>query len=668
MIQLSDLPGLGKKRLEALRNAGINSVGRLILTLPGSYQDMTQSTPIADVPLGADVCVTGYILREPRLSHFRGLSCVTCVLSDDTGKLNLQWYNQPWMKDQLSTEGEITLFGRVNLNKQGKPVMNSGRIVTEAILQPVYSPIKQLPGKTLREVIRCALEHVEECLPETLPEDVRIRHHLCERNFALRQAHFPENGEMLKIALRRLSFEALLMYQTATKVCRRERGLALPLSLPGATDEFLSSLPFPPTNAQRRVLDEISKDLSSGIQMNRMVQGDVGCGKTAVAFACLYLCARCGHQGILMAPTEILARQHLESAQKMLEPLGIKCGLMLGGMKAKEKKAALESISKGEWQVVIGTHALLGKDIAYRDPALVITDEQHRFGVLQRGKLLRQDQESALSPHALVMSATPIPRSLSLVLMGDLELSVIDEMPLGRRRVETRLVPEEKREAMYGFLVNSCKAGRQAYIVCPLVEESETLDAASARETYIALSTGPLRELRLGLTWGAQPEKEKEETLRAFTAGEIQVLVSTTVVEVGVNVPNATVMVIENAERFGLSQLHQLRGRVGRGSEQSWCFLMARKNERLQVLCDTDDGFRIAEKDLELRGPGDYLGTRQHGEMLPGMQFTTDMELLRETGDCLKYLEKEAPEESRELVKKSAAEQFRELTESIVMN
>lgn len=671
MIELSSLPGLGPKRLKALQNAGISSVSRLILTLPKDYQDMTVDTPVSGLEPGRDACVTGVVCRAPKLARFRGISRVTAAIEDESGKLSVIWYNQPWIMDRIPEEGEITLFGRVYPDKRGKLVMNSPRLVEERVLLPVYAAMRDVPGKVLREAIRLALQHAEECLPETLPEDVRLRYHLCERNYALRQAHFPSSREALAPALRRLSFEALLMYQTATQLCRKERQAARPLKMEGAVDAFLSSLPFPPTNAQRRVLYEIEEDLKKPLAMNRMVQGDVGCGKTAVAFACLYLCAKAGHQGILMAPTEILARQHLESAQKLLEPLQVKCGLLLGGMKAKEKKEALAAIRSGEWQCVIGTHALLSEGVGFADPALVITDEQHRFGVLQRGKLLmpsRGEGEEAVSPHALIMSATPIPRSLSLVMLGDLDLSVIDEMPAGRQPVRTRVVPESRRDDMYGFVLRTCKSGRQAYVVCPLVEENETLDARSARETYAELAQGPLSELCLGLTWGAQPEKEKQEVLERFRAGEIDVLIATTVVEVGVNVPNATVMVVENAGRFGLSQLHQLRGRVGRGGGESWCFLLSGENSRLSVLCDTNDGFRIAEKDLELRGPGDYLGTRQHGELMPGMQLTENMGLMAETRECMRYLREEAPEESRRLVLETARQEFRELIDSIVMN
>jgi len=379
-------------------------------------------------------------------------------------------------------------------------------------------------------------------------------------------------------------------------------------------EEFWKTLPFSPTNAQRNALKEILRDMAAKAPMARLVQGDVGCGKTAIAFGAMYACAQYGWQCALMAPTEILAEQHYESAKAMLEPLGVKCGLLKGGMGAKARREAKEAIASGQWQAVIGTHALISKDIEYKNLGLVITDEQHRFGVEQRTVL----QEKGASPNVLVMSATPIPRTLSLILYGDLDITVVGELPPGRTPVKTRIVPEAKREGMYGFLLSEIANGRQIYIVCPLVDASEAVEAKSAEEVYKELCEGPLASVRVGLAHGKMKNADKEEVLSAFRSGELDVLVATTVIEVGVNVPNASVMVVENADRYGLSQLHQLRGRVGRGSEISWCFFMAEPNERLKTLVETNDGFKVAEKDLELRGPGEILGTRQSGAVSPG--------------------------------------------------
>lgn len=670
MMALQELRGLGRARLDILEKAGIHTVADLLLTLPVRYQDTTAATPIGELKPGMEACVSGYPKANPRLSRFRGLSSVTLRLCDETGGVPVVWYNQPWLQEQIHQEDLLTLYGRVDRDKQGRLRMASPVIVKERGILPVYRALTGIPPKVMREVIRQALTQIEDCCPETLPDILRLKYHLCERNFALRQAHFPETKANLAIALRRVSFEGMLLYQAAAAAMRgeRARGVALPVPKDGPA-AFWRSLPFAPTGAQKRVLEEIAADLRADSAMGRMVQGDVGCGKTALAFGAIYLAAQAGYQSALMAPTEILARQHLESAKKLLEPLGIPCGLLIGGMKARERKEALDSILSGAWRCVIGTHALISEGVQYEKLGLVITDEQHRFGVRQRRLLSRKGDQEEAAPNELVMSATPIPRSLALVLYGDLDLSVVDELPPGRTPVKTRIVPEDKREGLYNFIRKEAAKGRQAYIVCPLVEESEVIDARSAQETYAELCTGPLADLRLGLTFGSQDPIEKEETIQKFSQGEIDVLVSTTVIEVGVNVPSATVMVIENADRFGLSQLHQLRGRVGRGAEESWCFLMAAPNERLTTLCETGDGFKIAQKDLEMRGPGDFLGTRQHGDtLIPGMALGADVQMLEETSNCLKWLRSPGYEEEWAQVRKSAAAAFARVMEDVAMN
>ena len=670
MRTLEELKGIGKARLETLKTAGIRTLTDLLLTLPVRYQDTSTVTPLAEAAPGMELCVSGYPKAAPRLSRFRGLTSVTLRLCDETGGLPIVWFNQPWLQTQIKPDALLTLYGRVDRDKQGRVRMVSPVIVRERGILPVYRALPGIPPKAMRDMMRQALTQLEDCCPETLPDILRIKYRLCERNFALRQAHFPETKENLAIALRRVSFEGMLLYQAAAASLRGERAKGIVINVPEkGVDAYWAALPFPPTGAQKRVLSEIAADLAAPSAMGRMIQGDVGCGKTALAFGAMALTARAGYQCALMAPTEILARQHLESAKKMLEPLGISCGLLLGGMKAKERREALESIASGQWQAVIGTHALISEGVAYKNLGLVVTDEQHRFGVRQRRLLSKKAAESDNSPNELVMSATPIPRTLALVLYGDLDLSVVDELPPGRTPVKTRLVPEEKREGLYDFIKKEAAKGRQTYIVCPLVEESEQIDARSAQETYAELCTGPLSDLRLGLTFGEQDAAEKEETIRRFAQGELDVLVSTTVIEVGVNVPSATVMVIENADRFGLSQLHQLRGRVGRGAEESWCFLMAAPNERLKTLCETGDGFKIAQKDLELRGPGDFLGTRQHGDtLIPGMALGADVQMLEETSNCLKWLRSPGCEEEWAQVKHSAQAAFSRALDEIAMN
>ena len=663
MNGLETLRGVGAARLNALKAAGVCTMRDLLFTLPVSYKDTLDPTPIGALTPGKSACVSAFLKAPPKLTHFKGKSLVAAKLTDGTRTLTAQYYNQPWMKEQLNTEGELLLYGRVD-EVRGALVMQSPSLERERALLPVYRPLPGVPGRTFAQLVRQALGQIDDCVAETLPEAVRRKHQLCEINFALRESHFPQSKEMLAIAKRRLAFESLLLYQAATGLLRGAKAEGVRIPAAGA-DEFWRSMPFAPTNAQKRALEQIGADMASPRAMARMVQGDVGCGKTAVAFGAIFLAARGGFQSALMAPTEILARQHMESAKKMLEPLGIPCGLLVGGMKAAERREALEHIADGTWRAVIGTHALLSEGVTCRDLGLVVTDEQHRFGVRQRRALAGKAQAE---PNALVMSATPIPRSLALVLYGDLDLSVIDEMPPGRTPVETRVVPENRRDGLYGFIRAEAKAGRQTYIVCPLVEDSETAEAASAQNTYAELTNGPLTDLRIGLTFGSQDAAEKERVMAAFSRGEIDVLVSTTVIEVGVNVPNASVMVIENADRFGLSQLHQLRGRVGRGADKSWCFLMAKKNERLDALCRTNDGFEIANEDLRQRGPGDFLGTRQHGErLLPGVTDGMDARLIDETRECLRAL-REGREDGIEQVENAARAAYERLFSDIAFN
>ena len=423
----------------------------------------------------------------------------------------------------------------------------------------------------------------------------------------------------------------------------------------GIAQAFWDTLPFSPTRAQRRVLDEVIGDLRAPYPMARLVQGDVGSGKTAIAFAAMYAAVSAGWQCALMAPTEILASQHMESARKMLEPLGISCGLLTGSLTPKKKREAHEAIASGAWQVVIGTHALITEGVEYRKLGLVITDEQHRFGVKQRTTLSQKGE----SPNVLVMSATPIPRTLSLILYGDLDISIVDELPPGRTPVKTNIVPEVKRKDMYGFLRSEVQKGRQIYVVCPLIEESEAVDALPAEAVYEKLKREELPDLRVELVHGRLKAKDKEELLNAFHAGEVDVLVSTTVIEVGVNVPNASVMVIENAERFGLAQLHQLRGRVGRGAAVSYCFLMSEPNQRLRLLTKSNDGFEIAQKDMEIRGAGELFGTRQSGELSLGLGAGMgDAALLKETHDAARALLKTAGSEEARIILELARERY----------
>lgn len=631
-IPLKNVRGIGPARIKALAGAGIHTVRALVACLPTRYIDLTEITPIGDVQEGKPCAVRGRITGPVREIHARKLNIVQVELTDDTGTIQALWFNQPWLKKTLSGGEDLLLYG-TPVYRKGQlalqsPSMESGDLP----LRPVYRSIAGIPPKAFAACIYSALTMAEGQWKDELPESLRKRYSLCERNFAMLQAHRPESREALKSARYRLAFEEMLLFQAGLMLLRRgsgQEGVQIDCTAEDG-EAFWDTLPFSPTNAQRKALQEILGDLRERGPMARLVQGDVGCGKTAIAFAAMYVCAQYGWQCALMAPTEVLAEQHFASAQKLLSPLGVRCGLLTGAIGAKARREAKEAIASGAWQVVIGTHALISKDIEYRNLGLVITDEQHRFGVAQRTTL----QEKGKLPNVLVMSATPIPRTLSLILYGDLDITIVDELPPGRTPVRTRIVPENKREGMYGFLLQEIAQGRQAYIVCPLVDPSEAVEAKSAEEMHAELTSGALSSVRVGLVHGRMKAQEKDAVLEAFRAGELDVLIATTVIEVGVNVPNASVMVIENADRYGLSQLHQLRGRVGRGSDVSWCFFMAEPNERLKTLVETNDGFLVAEKDLTLRGPGELLGTRQSGAVAPGPSaLSGDSALLKLTHD-----------------------------------
>ncbi|MCR5567468.1 MAG: ATP-dependent DNA helicase RecG [Clostridiales bacterium] len=637
-MELTELSGIGPVRAETLRAMGIFSLRDLLYTLPVRYEDHQTVSPCNTKKEGP-VLVRGTLVQAPRLSFYHGLKKVTATVEDAYGKMPVCWYNMPWIAGELKQGQEVRLYGRLTVKNNRRVLQNPKFAAEDEGLVPVYRTMKGFPAKSFRNLIRNALECVDDCCPETLPSGFRIRNRLCELNYAIRQAHFPDGYEALRIARRRLSFEQILLYLTYVTVARSAGQSGIPFDFDeGAPARYWDSLPYRPTGAQEKVLRDIAADLRKNSAMSRLVQGDVGCGKTAVAFGAVYLSAVSGFQSCMMAPTEILAVQHYENARMTLEPLGIRCRLLTGSTKAKDRKAILRELKEHECDAVFGTHALISRDVEYGRLGLVITDEQHRFGVNQRSSLQMKGKKDEAFPHVLVMSATPIPRTLALILYGDLDLSVIDEMPGGRIPVKTRMVPEAKRDDMYRFLRKEIGKGKQAYIVCPLVEDDEESgDLRSAKALFASLKENELKGLRIGLTWGSQKSEDKNKVLHEFAAGTYDVLVSTTVIEVGVNNPNATIMIIENAERYGLSQLHQLRGRVGRGKDESWCFLFAEPSEKLRVFCSTNDGFIIAQKDLELRGPGDLTGTRQSGEAGSDILFT-DIRLLDEVSESVRQL------------------------------
>ena len=640
--RLDTLPGIGPARARGLEKLGLVTVEDLLRCYPRSYEDRRKFSTVAAAPVDIPVCLELLVAEPPRLSRIRkGLELVKARLVDDTGSLTATFFNQSYMKDALRPGETYIVYGKVEgppgRRQMTNPVCErSDRVRFTGCILPVYALTHGISNNLLAGLARRCVDECAGQLEEVLPGPLRREHALAAAEFACRNIHFPRDEEALELARRRLIFEELfyLTCGMALLRTRRDEAAGVPFAIP-PVEEFLALLPFPLTGAQRRVMDEIAADVSAGPPMNRLVQGDVGSGKTMVAAYGAWLAAKNGRQCALMAPTELLAEQHFRSLAPLLEQAGLRVGLLTGAVKGKARKELLAALAAGELDLLIGTHALLSEGVDYAELGLVITDEQHRFGVAQRAAL---SAKARRPPHVLVLSATPIPRTLSLVIYGDLDVSVIDELPPGRTPVQTFVVGEDKRQRMYGFVRKLVGEGRQAYIVCPAVEEGEDEGAGlKAATTYAqGLQTEVFPDLRVGLVHGKMKPREKDAVMTAFAGRELDVLVSTTVIEVGVDVPNAALMVVENADRFGLSQLHQLRGRVGRGKHQSYCVLVTSTRNpdsraRLKVLTKTTDGFQIAEEDLKLRGPGDFFGQRQHG--LPQLRIADlagDMRVLKE--------------------------------------
>lgn len=645
--ELTVLKNLGTKRAQALCDAGICTLSDLARCFPRAYRDLDDIRPIAQTSFERHDVIQGRISGRVDKAFFGRMCIVRARIEDASGSLIAVWYNQPWLASQLSTGQVLKLYGRAEY-RRGVKQMLSPQICHGHGIEPLYRKINGVPDAMLRTWIAAAAQREAAEMPEMLPEDLRARHGLCTYAQAILQAHAPESRQSLAQAKRYLAFEQLLIYQLALGSMRaRGEGGAVIAADMKALDEYISSWPFAPTGAQKRVISAIARDMAAPAPMARLVQGDVGCGKTAVAFAAIYLAARAGWQSALMAPTEVLARQHYENALRELEPLGVKCALLTGSVTGAKRREVLKSLADGSCLLAIGTHALISEGVKYAHLGLVVTDEQHRFGVRQRTLLSEKGQ----SPNTLVMSATPIPRTLALVIYGDLDVSVIDELPPGRTPVRTHIVPEHKLDGLYGFVRARVAEGRQAYFVCPLVEDSEETEATSAEALFEELRTRRLRGLNIELVHGRMRPAEKDAALERFRSGETQVLVSTTVIEVGVNVPNASVMVIVNAERFGLSQLHQLRGRVGRGSFESYCFLLAERCDRLDGFCRTNDGFEIARQDLAQRGAGELMGARQSGmdELMNGL-MSAEPELIEETHEEARRLLRDPSPEAAKLI------------------
>ncbi|MBQ5350392.1 MAG: ATP-dependent DNA helicase RecG [Oscillospiraceae bacterium] len=649
------IKGVGEQRAKSLARLGIHTLGDLLNYFPRSYEDRTVERPIAEVLPEETACIRAMVATEPRLTHVRrGMDLVKLRIVDDSGSAELTYFNQSYVRDQLVKGETYVFYGKMGGSLLRKTMANpvyerADRAgVTTGRILPIYRLTHGISNKLLITAEESALEACGDMLPELLPGRITARYALPKAGYAYRNVHFPPDWETLALARRRLIFEELFVLSCAMHLLRgrREKAPGRAVKIPDA-EKFYSSLPFAPTGAQRRAVTEALSDMASGKCMSRLVQGDVGSGKTLVAAALLWAAAENGLQSAFMAPTEILAKQHFATLTGFLEPLGLRVGLLTGSMTARQKREVKAAAGGGVLDVVVGTHALITEDVGFHDLGLVVTDEQHRFGVEQRGALTAKGDR----PHVLVMSATPIPRTLALMIYGDLDVSILDELPPGRQKVDTVSVTEDYRDRLNGFIRAQVGEGRQVFVVCPMVEESEALDPAvkSATEHAETLRrTFP--ELTVGCVHGKMKPKEKDAAMDAFVRGETDILVSTTVVEVGVDVPNASLMIVENAERFGLSQLHQLRGRVGRGVHKSWCVLMAHDpteeaKQRLRVLVKTSDGFAVAEEDLKLRGPGDFFGSRQHG--LPEMhiaELTGSMDTLKEAQEAAKSVIERDPE------------------------
>ena len=639
--------GIGPKKAEKMARLGIFTVKDALYYFPRQFEDRSRQKKIFQLKEGEKTGVRVKIDRINSVSR-RKFSITEFYVSDDTGKAKLVFFNKAYLRNTFRVDDIVKVFGSVKKNLGPVTELHNCEIEYDkldkntGIIVPVYSLTAGVGNKEVMGMIRNIFESSDISIDEYLPKWLVDKYNLCGVDFAIKNMHFPEKKENVKIAMYRLIFEELLFLQLGlfTVKGNNKVGKGIRFQRHKDMDKIEGKLPFKLTRAQQKAYDEIIEDMTSDRIMNRLVQGDVGSGKTIVAQLALANCVLNGYQGAYMAPTEILAKQHMESFKDFFEGTGIRVEVLTGSSTKKEAREILEDLASGQVDILIGTHAVIEDRVEFASLGLVITDEQHRFGVNQRGRLTSKSE----NPDVLVMTATPIPRTLALILYGDLDISIIDELPPGRKPIETLAIEKRKRESYYMSKVRSeIEKGRQVYVVCPLVEESETLDLKSASEVYDELRYDFFKDLRVGLLHGKMKASEKDQVMEAFKNHELDILVSTTVIEVGVNVPNASLMIIENAERFGLAQLHQLRGRVGRGSEKSYCTLIyGSKTEicrhRMAIMEETNDGFKISEKDLELRGPGDFFGTRQHG--LPELRVANLFKHMK----ILRLVQKEARE------------------------
>ena len=624
---LRELKGVGEKTEKLFQKIGITTAEELLRYYPRTYDIYEEPVEIASAEEDKTVSIRATIATGIYINQIRNLQVLTTTVTDASGRLPVAWFNAPYLRGTLKKGSVFILRGKI-IRKKGRPQMEHPEIFTPAAyeeiihsMQPVYGLTKGLSNKMITKLVHQILD-TRPLHGEYLPEEIRERYQLADANYAIRTIHFPKNMQELLTARKRLVFDEFLLFVLAIQLLKEKTEEApntFPMKPVWTTEEIIEGLPYDLTGAQKNVWHEIERDLSGHKLMSRLVQGDVGSGKTVIAFLAMVLSAENGFQSALMVPTEVLANQHYEGFLRLMEEQNIaSCHpvLLTGSTTARQKREIYQKIADGEVNVIIGTHALIQEKVEYKNLGLVITDEQHRFGVRQREALTTRGNP----PHVLVMSATPIPRTLAIILYGDLDISIIDELPAKRLPIKNCVVGTSYRPKAYSFIEKQVQMGRQAYVICPMVEESEGLEAENVTDYARKLQEILPGEIKVEILHGKMKPKEKNRIMEVFASGEIQVLVSTTVVEVGVNVPNATVMMVENAERFGLAQLHQLRGRVGRGEHQSYCIFIQGNNEentskRLKILNESNDGFYIAGEDLKLRGPGDLFGIRQSGLM-----------------------------------------------------
>ena len=649
--KIHEIKGVGDKTEKLFAKLGIYTVGDLLRYYPRNYDVYEEAVPIAEIEDGRTVTITGTIFGRVQVGGSRNLQVTSIHVKDLTGTIKAVWFRMPFLRNTLAGGGLITLRGRA-VNRREGLVLEHPEIFYPSekyeeklhTLQPIYNLTAGLTNNAISKAVKQVVESLD-LTKEHLPEEIRLRYHLAEYNYAIRGIHFPEDKEVFYHARERLVFEEFLQFILAIRKLkdsnsRMDNEYVIPLN--PRTEEFQNALPFELTGAQQKVWREIRQDMASEHAMSRLVQGDVGSGKTIVAVLALLNTALNGYQGAMMAPTEVLARQHYESITSLFETynIPIKVVLLTGSMTAKEKRRAYDRIECGLAKIIVGTHALIQDAVYYDNLALVVTDEQHRFGVKQREAFAKKGGV----PHVLVMSATPIPRTLAIILYGDLDISVIDELPANRLPIKNCVVDTSYRQTAYTFMKKQIAEGRQCYIICPMVEESEAMEAENVTDYAKMLQEEMGNQIVVEYLHGKMKQAAKDEIMERFGRNEIQILVSTTVIEVGIDVPNATVMMIENAERFGLAQLHQLRGRVGRGKYQSYCIFMTgskskETKKRLEILNKTNDGFKIASEDLKLRGPGDLFGIRQSGLMDFGLgDIYQDAAILQEANEAAEWL------------------------------